>query len=130
MKQLFTSYYAKNGAHRQAVAISLFAPSFFRRRWYPKLAPTRRMIDELKDGIIDEVEYTTQYLQLLKLRQLSPQQIADDLEEGSILCCYESSEKFCHRHIVAAWLERGANVVVTELIDPTPPSLVDELVEF
>ena len=32
-----------------------------------------------------------------------------------VLLCYESPEKFCHRHIVADWLAKGIGISVTEV---------------
>lgn len=131
MKQLYTSYYAKSGNHPKAIAISLFSPSFFRRRWYLQLAPTHPIIKAHKSGKITDEEYELLYLDLLENeRGLTPQKVVDDLPEGSILLCYESTGKFCHRHIVARWLEAGADVKVTELVDPQEPQLVDELFGF
>lgn len=131
MKQLHTSYYAKSGKDGKAVAISLVYPSFFRRRWYPQLAPTYPILSAYKEGKINEEEYELLYLDLLENeRKLTPQGVADSLPEGSILICYESPGKFCHRHIVARWLEQGADVKVTEIVDPVPPHVVDELFSF
>lgn len=131
MKQLYTSYYSKSGKHCKAVAISLSSPSFFRRRWYPKLAPSYPILKAYKEGAISEYEYELLYIDLLENeRKLTPQQVTDDLPEGSILVCYEAPGKFCHRHLVAKWLEAGAAVKVEELIDPQPHSVVDDLFKF
>ena len=43
------------------------------------------------------------YYKYETLDKLDPHKVAVDLE-GKTLLCYEKSEDFCHRHIVAAWL--------------------------
>ena len=40
--------------------------------------------------------------------------------DGTILLCYEDNLEFCHRHIVAYWLEKTLNISVPEIkIDQT-----------
>ena len=53
------------------------------------------------------------YYQVLK--KLNPQEILNQLD-NSILLCYEESFEFCHRHIVAAWLELTLDILVSEVI--------------
>lgn len=45
-----------------------------------------------------------QYIQkfMKQLEKVSP---LDVIEDGMILCCYETIEKFCHRHLIAKWAE-------------------------
>lgn len=38
------------------------------------------------------------------MQKLNPEEVYQKLD-NSILLCYESNDKFCHRHIVAAWFE-------------------------
>ena len=53
-----------------------------------------------------ESDYVYEYLQLLNTtRKLNPQQVVDDLDDGSILLCYEVPSEFCHRHIAAEWIQ-------------------------
>lgn len=53
-------------------------------------------------------EYWNQVLQ-----KLNPEEVYQKLD-NSILLCYESNDKFCHRHIVAAWFEILLDVNVPE----------------
>jgi hypothetical protein len=129
MKKLHTSYYARCGKHPDAVAISVKSPSFYQGKKYLPLAPSWELLRAYKAGQVDEKGYTEWYLRLLQERNLTPRQIVDDLDDGSILLCYEGPNKFCHRHIVAVWLEEGAEVEVTE-INTDPLNIVDELFEF
>jgi len=47
------------------------------------------------------------------LSKLDPQRLYEDLD-GSILLCWENSDQFCHRHIVAMWLEKNLGIEVPE----------------
>lgn len=48
------------------------------------------------------------------LSKLEPLEVYNELD-GKILLCYEDSEYFCHRHIVAEWLELCLGVTVPEV---------------
>ena len=48
------------------------------------------------------------------LSKLDPEKVYNDLD-GSVLLCYESNTQFCHRHIVAAWLEILLDIKVPEM---------------
>ena len=130
MKKLHTSYYARSGTHPKALCISAKAPSFYRGKFYTPLAPTWELLRAYKSGQVDERGYTEWYLRLLQERKLTPESVVEELEEGSVLLCYEGPGKFCHRHIVAEWLEAGADVEVTELEPEKPNDPVDDLLEF
>ena len=41
-------------------------------------------------------------------------QVFLDLGENAILLCHEPPGQFCHRRLVAAWLEKFLNIVVPE----------------
>lgn len=122
MKQLFTSNYSKKGRDPKAVSISAKAPSYFYGRWYLYLAPSWEIINGIKYGGWTEADYTKAYLDLIiNERNLTPERVADDLEDGSILLCYEPDDgSFCHRHIVAEWIESNTGIIVKEWRDVDP----------
>ena len=68
-------------------------------------------------GFISEDEnnkfYVEQYYNHV-LSKLDPDKIYRELD-SSILLCYEDNEKFCHRHIVAEWLQITLEVKVPEI---------------
>lgn len=131
MKQFYTSNYSKKGRDPKAVSISAKAPSYFYGRWYLYLAPSWEIINGIKYGGWTEADYTRAYLDLIiNERNLTPERVVDDLEDGSILLCYEKTSDFCHRHIVAEWIESETGILVREWFEPEPPSIVDELLQF
>ena len=61
------------------------------------LAPRREMLK------MDEATYREKYQTILD--NLDPWKVYEDLGENSILICWEAPGKFCHRRLVAEWLE-------------------------
>ncbi len=131
MKRFYTSNYSKKGRDPLAVSISAKAPHYFHGRWYLYLAPSWEIINGIKYGGWTEADYTKAYLKLIiNERNLTPQRVADDLQDGSILLCYERADDFCHRHIVAEWIQSGTGITVVEWQPEQPPTIVDELLKF
>lgn len=59
-------------------------------------------------GKISEIENTKFYINEYYdkvLKPLDPEQVLLSIPNQSILLCYESNNDFCHRHLVAFWLE-------------------------
>ena len=81
-------------------------------RAYPDLYPARRLLNDYLDGTITDEQYTEEYNK--QLAALDPQKVLADLGEAAVLMCHEAKGKFCHRHLVAAWL-RAAGVECEEL---------------
>ncbi len=87
---------------------------------FPSLAPKKlfwKVWHTMKDVIPDEENnkfYIEEYYKLV-LSNLDPQDIFNKLD-NSVLLCYEDNDEFCHRHIVAAWLELLLDIDVPEVI--------------
>ncbi len=100
-----TGYYARHAKLPNAVAISVGVPPWFRGRHYPALAPDRAWLK------LSPEEYTPLYQ--ARLAALDAHQVAADLE-GCVLLCWEKPGEFCHRRLVAEWIERETGIVVEE----------------
>ena len=50
--------------------------------------------------------------------KLDPAQVAADLGPNAILLCWEPPGKFCHRRLVAEWLEEHLGVEILEYMAP------------
>ena len=87
---------------------------------YPALAPKKEFWRKWKDNIgkvsFEENTkfYITEYWNQV-LSKLDPHVIACDLN-NKILLCYEENTAFCHRHIVAEWLELFLGESVPEVV--------------
>jgi uncharacterized protein YeaO (DUF488 family) len=132
MKTFYTSHYSLNGRHPKAVSISARAPHFFKGRWYLDLAPSWGLITAYKFQKLSEHDYTDAYLDLIiNERKLNPHKVVNDLEDGSMLLCYEPDDgSFCHRHIVAEWLQRETGIIIEEWKPPKLLTIADELLVF
>ena len=89
------------------VSIALWSPRGWGGRRYKALAPRRKMMT------MDEASYREAYQKILD--GLDPQEVFEDLREDAILLCWEAPGKFCHRRLVAEWLEKSLGVKVPEL---------------
>ena len=95
----------------RGVYCSQNAPGF-RGESYPPLFPTWEMLKRYKRDR-DCAAYTKAYYREV-LARLDPEQVFRDLD-GKVLLCWERSNSFCHRRLVAYWLETRLSVRVPEL---------------
>lgn len=107
MKQIYTSNYARNSNNPKAIGISLMVPPWYNGERMEILAPTREMIEKHKynKAIYNDNDYSVDYIDLLKERNLTPELVLDMIPDGSILLCYEKPYDFCHRRVLAEWIE-------------------------
>lgn len=113
--KIYTSYFARGKHLKQAgivpVSISLKSPRWFKGEEVKELAPTYPILQLGRSG--DTAGYTTKFRELLEAQD--KQQILDDLKfiseqngnQDVAICCYEKVTDFCHRHIVADWLNES-----------------------
>lgn len=123
---LYTGYYAKLSYYKQQdlipISISGKLPDGMDMLWWKFLAPTWYIWKNWHDGIFTNEQYTDLfYSQVLStMPQERIEQIKNTIVEMNrnhtnyILLCYETPEQFCHRHLVADWLETLFNIDVEE----------------
>lgn len=85
---------------------------------YSQLAPKKSFwkIWHNNIGVISEEENNKYYIKEYYnqvLVNLDPEVVFNELN-NSVLLCYENNTEFCHRHIVAAWLELTLGIIVPE----------------
>ena len=108
-----TSYFVKSGNHPNAVSIAGKSPDWYLGKELKVLAPKYWFFKKYKeDG--DEEFYIEQY-QKEVLDKLDPVEIYNMLGEDAIILCWEKSGKFCHRHLVARWIEKYLNIDIKEI---------------
>ncbi len=110
---IYTSYFAKASKEPNAVSIARKPPYWFKGEQYLALAPPDGLLNAWNAGKVTPEEYTTFYSAEV-LCQLDPEKVYSDLD-GKILLCWEASDKFCHRHLVASWLADELDIEVSEL---------------
>lgn len=108
---IYTSCFANLKNCPNPISIALSAPAWFSGPTYFILAPTREMINMVKDSNYGKQEvkwYTDIYnAYLSKLNKKSVIKSLFKLHPGAkeiTLLCWEKSNAFCHRHLVADWL--------------------------
>lgn len=111
---MYTGYFAKEKKYRELglvpVSISLYTPQWFNGTKYTKLSPNTSILFSYKEGKLDQDGYVRRFINEV-LNQLDYKAVIADLEaltnanqENIVLLCYEKPSDFCHRHIVAEWL--------------------------
>lgn len=118
---IYTGYYANIKKYEEVglvpVAVSGKVPPFYDGMTYPDFAPRWPMYRKWKDGIITNAEYAQEYKDYLDT--LDKKEIKLDFDSPNqcnnmILLCYEKSGDFCHRHVLADWLEGNFGYKVEE----------------
>ena len=114
---IYTSYFAKlKSLPENIIPISICgkAPDWYKGLQYKKLAPKYDFFMKWKEDhdndyyikcfnarVLSNLEASTTVLDLIELAY-------NDNDRGDIcLICYEKPNDFCHRHLVADWLNRN-----------------------
>jgi len=112
-----TSYFGNIKNVETPVSICGKAPTWYDGPQFKALAPKYDFFRAYKNGEIDEVGYTEQFERRV-LMSLDPVWVYRYLlnvhGERVSLMCYEKPGEFCHRRIVAKWLEIGNGIVIPE----------------
>jgi len=110
-----TSYFAKYKGDN-GISIALYTPKWFKGEVYKNLVPTPEILFTYKASNktrLDQICYICEYKNSI-LSKLDPKKVAEDLD-NKVLLCYEKSGDFCHRIIVAKWLEDNLKIIVSEV---------------
>lgn len=121
MKTFYTSYFARNAQHPNAIAICCVLTSWvrenagFRGEHWPELGPTWEMVQRAKNG--EEIDFKHEYLTLLEnKRKFTPEYVVNILPDQAILLCYERPFDYCHRHVLSEWLSSSNLCTIKELL--------------
>ncbi len=106
-----TSYFAHYRGP-DGIAITVYKPKFWNGDVYPDLAPSRDLLNRYKAGKATDEEYTVEFNR--HLSTLDPKTVWRDLKD-KVLLCYETADKFCHRHLVANWIKESLGYEVEEI---------------
>lgn len=116
---IYTSYFAKikDLEKNNIIPISICgkAPDWYKGLQYKKLAPKYRFFMEWKKN--HDNDYYIEHFQAEVLDQLDATDVILDFsrlsygfnvgENDIALICYEKPLDFCHRHLVAEWLNQN-----------------------
>lgn len=91
----------------------------FEGKAIPQLAPKREFWNVWHNNIgkISETENTRYYIQEYYKQVLSKVNIEDLLkdEKDPILLCFEKGQQFCHRHVLAEYIEMTYGIKVRDI---------------
>jgi hypothetical protein len=110
---VLTSCFGIKGKDKKGIAISVSSPSWYSGRIYPELYPPIDLVIDYKRGTISQEEYTYRYNNEV-LAKLDPFDVIDIIGNDAILLCWEGPGKFCHRRLVAKWLEDSIGIEIPE----------------
>lgn len=117
--KMYTSYFAV--AWRRApldtlIGIALYSPKGFKGGECKALVPPPSLLKAYKLGDVDSKTYEEVYRRDV-LSKLDAFKVYEELK-GKVLCCYEKSLDFCHRHIIMDWIRSsiGDHAVGGEVI--------------
>ncbi|MDD5641078.1 MAG: hypothetical protein PHX53_05470 [Syntrophales bacterium] len=106
---IITSNFHISGHLSQAVAVSRGIPRGWQGRTYKPLAPSWDLV---------KIQDPQEFIRLYRARVLDwldARQVVQDLGgDDFVLLCWEPPGEFCHRRVVAAWLQKELGLVVEE----------------
>ena len=117
--KIYTSYFAKGKTLRaqgiKIISIALYPPPHTKFDSLLCLAPTHSI---LYDKYRTDERYTHRYINEV-LGKIDANNIIEQISSiarGSdvALCCYEKPNEFCHRHLVAKWIQEHTGMEVEE----------------
>lgn len=106
--KIYTSYFARASKiipDRRLVSIALTSPDGWRGSYFRELNPSPSLLSGYKNGRVSTEEYKETY-HFETLSKLKPEKVYEVLK-GKVLCCWEKSDSFCHRHLVTEWLKEN-----------------------
>ncbi len=107
---IYTGYFDKLDDYTQIglvpVCVAGYPPKGFKGVCYPILAPKKVWWQEWHDKNLSNDWYELKYRETV-LDKLSPFQVRDDMQsfgKDIVMLCYEKPSAFCHRHLIAKWM--------------------------
>lgn len=108
---MYTSYFGKYIGDF-GISIARKMPRGFWIDEYKDLFPSSSILYQWFKNKDIEI-YTQRYNEEI-LNKLNPETVYSDLKD-KVLLCWERSDKFCHRFLVAEWIEKNLGINVPEI---------------
>lgn len=118
---IVTSYFAQQKALKAVgyyiISIARYNPRYLSCASYKALAPSPGLLHDWRT-YHDKEHYTEVFNHFLH-HFCNAEQVLQDLLRYSggqpiALCCYERSTDFCHRHLVADWMNKELGIQIEE----------------
>lgn len=123
--EIYTSYFAKvKSLPKDIVPIAICGgiPFYWKGLWYKKVAPRVKFFTEWKQN--HDNDFYVEHFNEEVLAKHTPDEVVSELfalangADKICLICYERPEDFCHRHLVADWLNATGKYNVQEWVEP------------
>ena len=120
--ELYTGYFRDIKKYEHfgytPVSIAGITPEFFKGEKWSDFAPRKTFFSEWKKGLITDKEYMKKYLDYLStIPKEDIEELREITKDGSfVMCCYEKTGDFCHRHYLGAFLRKFYGFKVKELV--------------
>ena len=133
MSQIFTSYFKNIDVIRQIdphaifIAVSGGVPDGYTYKWYRKTAPRWNWWNEWHEKFKDNYEsneskkWYIEHYQSTVLNTHNANEVLNDIlalkdsdDDNVYLLCFEDENHFCHRHLLADWLNKNMNCNIIE----------------
>lgn len=118
---IYTGHYANRNVNSgfSKIRISVSTPKEYKYddKWLSIAPDWYTLLKPYKEGLIDDAEYTRRYLGQLerqKERILSEFRALQEKHPNAILLCWCRPGAFCHRRLLAGWLEKQTGIVIPE----------------
>ena len=123
--EIYTSYFAKvKSLPKDIVPIAICGgiPFYWKGLWYKKVAPRVKFFTEWKQN--HDNDFYVEHFNEEVLAKHTPDEVVSELfalangTDKICLICYEKPGDFCHRHLVADWLNATGKYNVQEWVEP------------
>lgn len=118
---IYTSNYANRaiGTGFSRIRTSITAPKGYHcdDEWLTVAPDWKTLLKPYKEGLIDDAEYTRRYLNQLngqKERILTQYKTLQEKHPDAVLLCWCRPGAFCHRRLLAEWLETQTGTHIPE----------------
>lgn len=122
---IYTSYLAnpvlKHSSEKYfIVGIMRYSPSWYKGLNCTELAPSASSLNYLKqtgDSLDKYKNFIQMYIDELKTVDVAGvlAYLTQTTDKDIVLCCYETSDEFCHRHILAGYCKSVLGIEISEL---------------
>ena len=110
---VYTGYFAMAKKYKKlgfcTISVAQFNPSWYNGVSFPELAPSRELLGDYKLSGLSTDDYAKRYFDELQrpkaiasMKKLKEKALSDS--RNLILLCYEKPDEFCHRHLLAQFL--------------------------
>lgn len=101
------------------ISISRIKPKWYTGATAIELSPSADLLYQYKNGFVDVEQYTARYFRELDKRVVNVylkqwEKLANNTK-GVVLLCYEKPNDFCHRHLLADFMNKEYGFNITEI---------------